>query len=159
MFIREIVKGASASSVIALLCSAVLVVMPASVHATDIAWHETSQLKYDSPPDYRREGNAIFKTGEKASLVINGKVGVTDDKGMRPFRGQYSLRLDDGSTITLQIAGTQSNTTGAQSGSGEFASGTGRFQGLTGKVTFVGQLSGGSVSEKDWVGSYSLPNK
>jgi hypothetical protein len=41
---------------------------------------------------------------------------------------------------------------GAQSGSGEFASGTGRFQGITGKVTFVGQLSG-SVSEKDWVGS------
>ena len=35
---------------------------------------------------------------------------------------------------------------------------TGRFQGITGKVTFVGQLSS-SVSEKDWVGSYSLPNK
>ena len=158
MFICQIVEGASASSVIGLLCSAVLVVMPASVHAADIAWHETSQLKYDSPPDYRREGTAIFKTGEKASLVIVGKVDVTDDKGMRPFRGQYSLRLDDGSTITLQIAGTQSNTTGAQSGSGEFASGTGRFQGITGKVTFVGQLSS-SVSEKDWVGSYSLPNK
>jgi hypothetical protein len=158
MFIREIVKGASASRVIGVLCSAVLVVMPASVHAADIAWHETSQLKYDSPPDYRREGTAIFKTGEKASLVIVGKIDVTDDKGMRPFGAQYSLRLDDGSTITLQIAGTQSDTTGAQSGSGEFASGTGRFQGITGKVTFVGHLSS-SVSEKDWVGSYSLPNK
>jgi len=158
MFIRQIVKVASASSVIGLLCSAVLVVVPASVHATDIAWHETSQIKYDSPPDYRREGTAVFKTGEKASLVIVGKVDVTDDKGMRPFKGQYTLRLDDGSTITLQIAGTQSNATGAQSGSGEFASGTGRFQGITGKVTFVGQLSG-SASEKDWVGSYSLPNK
>ena len=142
MFIRQIVKGASASSVIGLFCLAVLVGMTASAHATDIAWHETSQLKYDSPPDYRREGTAVFKTGEKANLVINGKVDVTNDKGMRPFKGQYSLRLDDGSTIALQIAGTQSNMTGAQSGSGEFASGTGRFQGITGKVTFVGQLYG-----------------
>ena len=159
MFIRQIAKGVSASSVIGLLCSAVLVVVPATVHATDIAWHETSQITRESPPDYRREGTAVFKTGEKASLVIIGKIDVTDDRGMRPFKGQYALRLEDGSTITLQIAGTQSNTTGAQSGSGEFESGAGRFQGITGKVTFVGQLSGGSVSEKDWVGSYSLPNK
>jgi hypothetical protein len=128
----------------------------APLHAADIAWHETSVLKYNSYPDYRREGTAVFKTGEKANLVINGKAEVSPEQDVGPFKGQWLLRFDDGSTITIQVAGTRGITTGAVSGSGEFVSGTGRYEGITGKVTFVSQVSG-SVSEGDWGGSYSLP--
>jgi len=128
----------------------------APLHATDIAWHETSVLKYSSYPDYRREGTAAFKTGEKANLVINGKAEVSPEQDVGPFKGQWLLRFDDGSTITIQVAGTRGISTGAVSGSGEFVSGTGRYEGITGIVRFVSQVSG-SVSEGDWGGSYSLP--
>ncbi len=156
MLIRQIVKVASTSSAIALLCAAALLAVPAPVQATDVAWHSTSTLKEEGPP-WRREGTAVFKTGEKVSLVANGTSDALE-KGVRPYQGKYVYRFDDGSTITTQVAGRTDIFTGAGSGTGEFVNGTGRFEGITGKVSCVSQASG-EVSEADCVGSYSLPNK
>jgi hypothetical protein len=144
------------SSVIGLFVAAACLAVSVPLHATDIVWHETSVLKYSSYPDYRREGTAVFKTGEKANVVVNGKAEGSPKEDVGAFKGDWLLRFDDGSSITIHVAGTRGNTTWAGSCSGEFASGTGRYEGITGKVTFVSQVSG-SVNEIDWVGSYSLP--
>lgn len=144
------------SSMIGLFVAAACLTMSAPALATDIAWHETSVLKYSVYPDYKREGTAVFRTGEKANLVINGKAGGSPEQDVGRFTGEWLLRFDDGSTITIQVAGTRGITTGTGSGSGEFVSGTGRYEGITGKVTFVSQISS-SVSEGDWTGSYTLP--
>jgi hypothetical protein len=154
MFIRQIFKVASASTVIGFFCLAAMVAMPASVKATDIAWHLTSTLTDEGPP-WKREGTAVFKTGENASLVANG-TSDAPDKGVRSWKGQYVLRFEDGSTITTRVSGKTDIWTGASSGSGEFVNGAGRFEGITGTVAFV---SHGSGEGADWVGSYSLPNK
>ena len=152
----ETVKLLPISTVIGLFVAAASLAMSVPLHATDIAWHETSVLKYSVYPDYKREGTAVFKTGEKANLVIDGKAGVSPEQDVRRFTGEWLLRFDDGSTITIQVAGTRVITTGTGSGSGEFVSGTGRYEGITGKVTFVSQISS-SISEGDWTGSYTLP--
>ena len=81
-----------------------------------------------------------------------------DGKGMAPFKIQYMLRFDDGSTITIRSVGSRHQFDGTTSGTGDFINGTGRFDGITGRVTHTGQISG-STAELDWVGSYSLPGK
>ena len=139
-----------------------LVAAPTPLQATDVAWHAASTLKDESQTDegprWKREGTAIFKTGERASLVSNGTSDALSEIGVRTYKAQYLLRFDDGSTITIQGAGRTDLTTGRGAGSGEFVNGTGRFEGISGKVTFFGRASG-EVSEGDWVGSYTLPAK
>lgn len=156
MDIRQIVKE-SIVSMVGLLFAAALLTVTAPVNATEVAWHMALKLTYDSPPNYEREGTAVSKAGERASVAVKGTFDVTDEKGARPFKGQWSLRFDDGSMITIQLAGS-TDKAGAISAFGEFVSGTGRFKGITGKVTYAGRRSG-SDTETDLVGSYSLQNK
>ena len=85
MFLRQIVNGAwRRRPWLALLACG----LHARLRVTDVI-ASTSRVIKQPPTDYRREGTAIFKTGEKASLAIVGKVDVTDDKGMRPLTGRW----------------------------------------------------------------------
>jgi hypothetical protein len=149
-------KVVSASSVLGLVIGLASAAVPVPAQATDIAWHSTTKLTYENGRNVRREGTAVFATGETASFVGDGTYYVSDAKGMVPVKMQYMLRFDDGSTITLCVAGLRHPSEGTNSGSGEFLNGTGRFDGIVGKVSHAGQI-GGSGSEGDWVGSYSLP--
>jgi len=162
MRIHQVIKAVSGASVIGLFFASALVALPTPVQATDVAWHLTSKLTDESHTDegtrWRREGTAVFKSGEKASVVSNGTSDALSEIGARAYKAQYLLRFDDGSTITIQGAGRTDMTTGAGSGSGQFVSGTGRFEGITGKVTFVSHASG-EGGGADWVGSYALPAK
>jgi len=157
MNIRQVVEVESMVSVVRLLLAAALLTITVPVNATEVAWHMALKLTYDSAPNYEREGTAVSKAGEKASVAVKGTYDATDEKGARPFKGQWLLRFDDGSMITIQLAGSTDNA-GAIRASGEFVSGTGRFKGIAGKLTYAGQRSG-SDTETDLVGSYSLPNK
>jgi hypothetical protein len=149
-------KVASASSVLGLVLALASAGAPVPVQATDIAWHSTTKLTYENGPNFRREGTAVLKTGETAAFIGDGTAYPIDEKGLAPFKVQYMLRFDDGSTITLRYVGSRHPFEGSTSGSGDFVNGTGRFDGIAGKVSHTGQV-GGSTAELDWVGSYSLP--
>ena len=157
MDIRQIVKVESMVGIVGLLFAAALLTVTAPVNATEVAWHMVLKLTYDSPPNYERGGTAVSKAGERAGVAVKGTYAATDETGARPFKGQWLLRFDDGSMITIQLAGS-TDKADAVSASGEFVSGSGRFKGITGKVTYAGKRSG-SDTETDLVGSYSLPNK
>ena len=132
-----------------------LAMIASPVLATDIAWHSTTKLTYENGRNFVREGTAVFKSGETARLVGDGTYYVVDEKGLVPHKMQYMLWFDDGSTITIRYTGTRHPLDGTTGGSGEFINGTGRFDGIAGQVSAVGQV-GGSATELDWVGSYSL---
>jgi hypothetical protein len=147
-----------ASSVLGLTLALASVGVPVLAEATDIAWHSTTKLTYQNGSNFRREGTATFKTGERASFVGDGTSYMIDDKGMAPFKVQYMLRFNDGSTFTIRFNGSRHQFEGTTRGSGEFVNGTGRFDGIVGTVSHTGQI-GGSEAEGDWVGSYSLPKQ
>jgi hypothetical protein len=149
-------KVVSAASALGLALAFASAGAPVSVQATDIAWHSTTKLTYQNGPNYRREGTAVLKTGERASFIGDGTSYMIDDKGMAPSKVQYMLRFDDGSTFTFRFNGSRHQFDGTTRGSGEFVNGTGRFDGIVGTVSHTGQI-GGSEAEGDWVGSYSLP--
>ncbi len=162
MIIHKIVRTVSGTCALGLAFAAWVVAMPVSVHAADIAWHAASKLTEDNSPNWKREGTAVFTNGEKATLVSSGTtaIGVVDETGARPFKGQSVFRFDDGATITMQQTGTRNVVTGATTGSGEFIAGTGRYEGIAGKVTAISSKAmPGTVLEGDWVGSYTLPIK
>jgi hypothetical protein len=149
-------KVVSASSVLGLVLTLASAGVPVPAQATDIAWHSTTKLTYQNGPNFRREGTAMLKTGERASFIGDGTSYMIDDRGMVPSRVQYMLRFDDGSTFTIRFNSSRHPFDGTTRGSGEFVNGTGRFDGIVGKVSHSGQV-GGSEAEGDWVGSYSLP--
>jgi hypothetical protein len=151
-------KAASASGALALALAFAFAGVPTPVLATDIAWHSTTTLTYENGRNYRRDGTAVLKSGETAAFLGDGTAYAIDEKGMAPFKIQYMLRFEDGSTITLRSSGTRHQFDGTTSGSGDFINGTGRFDGITGSVRHTGQVSG-STAELDWAGSYTLPGK
>ena len=129
----------------------------APVHATEIAWHSTSELTYFCPPNWRREGTVVLETGEDASFVAYGTIYARDDKGIMPYKAEYVFRFDDGSTITAHVAGGADTPAAANGGTGEIVFGTGRFDGIAGKISATGGPSD-SAGSAEWVCSYSLPN-
>ena len=65
-------KVVSASSVLGLVIGLAAAAVHVPAQATDIAWHSTTKLTYENGPNFRREGTAVFKTGETASFVGDG---------------------------------------------------------------------------------------
>src|SRR5512137_1520611 len=88
-------KAPSASGALALALALAFAGVPEPVLATDIAWHSTSTVTYQNGRNYRRDGTAVFKTGETAAFIGDGTAYPIDEKGMAPFKIQYMLRFDD----------------------------------------------------------------
>lgn len=157
MFIDRIISALSSSLLLGFVLAGALVAMPAPAHATDIGWRQSTVLERESAGAYIRRGTAAFKTGEVATVVVNGTNGPPDRKGRLPFRAQAVYQFTDGSTFTIRFAGSRDPVSSAQDASGKFLSGTGRFRGIIGKITFTGRPGLGEVGETEWVGSYSVP--
>jgi hypothetical protein len=159
MFIDRIISALSSSLLIGFIFAGALVAMPAPAHATDIGWRQSTILERESAGAYTRRGTATFKTGEVATVAVNGTNGPLDHKGRLPFKSQAVYQFQDGSTFTIRFAGSRDPASSAQDASGKFLSGTGRFRGIIGKFTFSGRIGMGEVGETEWVGSYSVPKR
>jgi hypothetical protein len=158
MLIHRVVKAVWASGAVGLVLAAALGAVPAPLHATEIAWHSTSELTYYCPPNWRREGTVMLETGEDASFVAYGTIYARDDKGIMPYKAEYVFRFDDGSTITAHVAGSADTPADANGGVGEIVFGTGRYDGIAGKISATGRPSDSSGAA-EWVCTYSLPNQ
>jgi hypothetical protein len=159
MFIDRIITALASSLSIALILGGALAAIAAPARATDIGWRQSTVLERESAGAYTRRGTATFKTGEVATVVVNGTNGPPERKGGLPFKAQAVYEFKDGSAITIRFAGSRDPTSGAQDGAGTFLNGTGRFRGITGKFSFTGRPGLGAVGETEWVGSYSAPKK
>ena len=87
MDIRQLVKVESMVSIVGLLFAAALVTVAAPVNATEVEWHMALKLTYDSPPNYEREGTAVSKAGERASVAVKAPTTQPTRRVRGPSRG------------------------------------------------------------------------
>ncbi len=141
-----------ASGLAGCIAAAVLVAVPQEALATDIAWQTTVVSGTFGGGKFNRVGTAVFKTGEKADMTLEGTDSALDEKGRATVKVDSVLKFKDGSSITHRYTGFRDTKTLEVGGSGEFVSGTGKYKGITGTFTYTG-VAGKTES----VGTYVLP--
>lgn len=114
---------------------------PGAAWAESMAWRAATVIATQAGSETVRRGVAIFADGEPATLTLRLRPTAAPSQGRMPFSTHSVYRFDDGSTFTIEGAGTAAMSPEGvplpveNLIEGSFVGGTGRFAGIAGTVT------------------------